>query len=329
MTKVSKKEPLISIIVPVYKVEQYINKCIDSIINQTYKNLEIILVDDGSPDNCGSICDEYAKKDKRIKVIHKKNGGLSDARNVGINIAKGEYIGFVDSDDFINREMYAKLYKIIIEYDADIAVCELKRFHDEGKIIERVKKINTILYTQDEFLKKFFKIGSQSIEYYAHTKLYKKNMIEKEQYPVGLTSEDVLGTYKALLKAKTIVKTTDELYYYRYNEQSITGSFSKKDFDLLEIWDKVVEYTKENAPQYEDCAVINRKRINFTLLYRMAKNVPQEELDEMDIAKKLLFDLKQDEADLLKANIEFKRKILIYLFCRNYKFSSYVIKKLG
>lgn len=329
MTKVSKNEPLISIIVPIYKVEQYINKCIDSIINQTYQNLEIILVDDGSPDNCGNICDEYEKKDNRIKVIHKKNGGLSDARNAGIKIAKGEYIGFVDSDDFINTEMYKKLYDIIRKYDADIAVCELKRFYDEEKIGEQAKKNNTVLYTQEEFLKKFFKIGSQSIEYYAHTKLYKKSMIENEQYPVGLTSEDVLGTYKAILKAKKIVKTTDELYYYRYNAQSITGSFSKKDFDLLEIWDKVVEYTKEKAPQYENYAIINRKRINFTLLYRMAKNIPQRELDEMDISKKILADLKNDEKDLLKADIEFKRKILIYLFCRNYKFSSYIIKKLG
>lgn len=329
MTKVSKKQPLISVVVPVYNVEKYLCRCVDSIINQTYKNLEIILVDDGSPDNCPKICDEYAKKDKRIKVIHKKNGGLSDARNAGIKISKGDYIGFVDSDDFINLEMYTKLYKIITENDADIAICDLKRFHDEKKVKEQINKNDVTIYTQENFLKKFFKIGSQSIEYYADTKLYKRSMIEEEQYPVGLTSEDVLGTYKALLKAKKIVKTTDELYYYRYNEQSITGSFSKKDFDLLEIWDKVVEYTQQNAPQYIEYAIINRKRINFTLLYRMAKNIPQVELQKMTIAKKLLADLKKDENYLLKADIEFKRKILIYLFCRNYKLSSYIVKKLG
>ncbi len=117
----------ISVIVPIYKVEEYLHRCIDSIINQTYTNLEIILVDDGSPDNCPMICDEYAKKDSRIRVIHKKNGGLSDARNAGLEIATGEYIGFVDSDDWIHKDMYHILYKNIIEKDADIAECSIKK----------------------------------------------------------------------------------------------------------------------------------------------------------------------------------------------------------
>ena len=123
MKMIYETSPLISIIVPVYDVEPYLRKCIDSILIQSYRDLEIILVDDGSPDNCGAICDEYAEKDKRIKVIHKKNGGLSDARNAGLDIATGEYIGFVDSDDWVMPDMYEYLYKAVKEYDADMSVC--------------------------------------------------------------------------------------------------------------------------------------------------------------------------------------------------------------
>lgn len=135
------KEDLISIIVPVYKVENYLSKCLDSMICQTYKNIEIILVDDGSPDNSGKICDDYAKKDSRIKVIHKENGGLSDARNAGLKIATGKYIGFVDSDDYISVEMYEKLYNQAKKEDADIACCNYYRVKMEKNLIKELLEI--------------------------------------------------------------------------------------------------------------------------------------------------------------------------------------------
>ena len=116
-------QPLISVIIPVYKVELYLRECIDSVLAQTYQNLEVILVDDGSPDQCGSICEQYAEKDNRVCVIHKENGGLSDARNAGIDVAKGEYIGFVDSDDWVAPDMYECLYKASVEYNAEFVVC--------------------------------------------------------------------------------------------------------------------------------------------------------------------------------------------------------------
>ena len=124
---------LISIIIPIYNVEKYLHCCINSVIRQTYKNLEIILIDDGSPDNCGKICDEYAKKDNRIKVIHKENGGLSSARNAGLDIAKGEYISFVDSDDYVAENFIEKLYKLCKENDADIAECDFYRIKANEK----------------------------------------------------------------------------------------------------------------------------------------------------------------------------------------------------
>ena len=130
MTKTLNREPKISVIVPVYKVEPYLRKCLDSIINQTYRNLQIILVDDGSPDNCGAICDEYASKDSRIEVIHQENGGVSAARNAGLKLAAGDYIGWVDSDDWIEPDMYAYMLENMQKYEADIAVCsQIGRAH--------------------------------------------------------------------------------------------------------------------------------------------------------------------------------------------------------
>ena len=151
-------KPLLSIIVPVYNVEKYIERCIKSILNQSFTNFELILVDDGSPDNCGKICDEYKKKDSRIKVIHKKNGGLSDARNAGIERAKGEYIAFVDSDDFINKYMYEILYKNAKKWDADISICNFKMVCENDRIDEDISVIceDAKVYGRNEALNKLY-----------------------------------------------------------------------------------------------------------------------------------------------------------------------------
>lgn len=136
-----KQEDLISVIVPVYKVEKYLHRCVDSIINQTYKNLEIILVDDGSPDNCPKICDEYAQKDQRIKVIHKKNAGISEARNAGLEIAQGEFVAFVDSDDYIDSTMYEKMLLLAQKEKNDLVLCGFKKVSEDGKIENFNEKI--------------------------------------------------------------------------------------------------------------------------------------------------------------------------------------------
>lgn len=315
-------EDLISIVVPVYKVEKYLNRCVDSLINQTYKNLEIILIDDGSPDGCPQICDEYAKRDGRIKVIHKENGGLSDARNAGISISNGKYIGFVDSDDWIDIEMYKTLHKIVTESKADISCCKMIRCHDEINFKEQGydKKISE--YNQYQYVKKFFKIGTQECVYYACNKLYKKEIIDNNQYPKDLTSEDVVGTYKAIIKSKKIVEINYPYYYYYYNPDSITTrKFSNKDFDLIPIWDEVIEITKENDLEYIWMAELNRYRIDYTLLMRMAINLEYKEIEEKYYSKykNILENLKKHRKVLLKAQIPFSRKITIILICFNYK----------
>ena len=172
---------LISIIIPVYNVEKYINKCLESVINQTYRNLEIILVDDGSEDKSGKICEEISIKDNRIRVIHKENGGLSDARNIGLDNSNGEYIAFIDSDDFIERDMIEFLYYNINKYDADISICSNYIFDEEECIDNSTKEIK--VYNRLEILKEV--LLDEKIRSYAWNKMYKRDLFYNIIFPKG------------------------------------------------------------------------------------------------------------------------------------------------
>lgn len=179
------EQPLISIIVPVYKVEKYLKRCVDSILTQTYQNMEIILVDDGSPDNCGAICDRYKETDNRVVVIHKKNGGLSDARNTAIPLAKGEYISFIDSDDWISSYYVEHLYEAVAKCDADIGISWFENVF-EGKALQSKPEellSNYECLTAEECLKKL--LYQNGVEVCAWGKLYKTPLIKNLRYPVG------------------------------------------------------------------------------------------------------------------------------------------------
>lgn len=221
---------MISIIVPVYNVDKYIENCIQSIINQTYKNLEIILIDDGSTDKSGAICDKYSKIDNRIKVIHKINGGLSEARNVGLDIARGDYIGFVDSDDYIHPQMYELLYKNLIGTSADISIIKHIRKEEElglGDI--NSKKLYSNLEAIENILKKDSGIFIASCN-----KLYKKEIFNGLRFTIGKIYEDFIIAPFVLYKAKKIVYTPVNLYFYRRTENSITtANFSIKNLDII------------------------------------------------------------------------------------------------
>ena len=225
----------ISIIVPVYKVEKQLNTCIESILNQNFINYELILVDDGSPDECGEICDEYEKKDKRIKVIHKKNGGLSDARNAGLNIATGKYIGFVDSDDIIHPQMYEKLYNVIRKYNFDIVQCKFKKFK---KIEDIEKSLNRHNESVEEYTNKeaiIDMIDNNKINVNTWNKLYKRELFENERFPKGKIHEDEFLTYKLIYKSNKIAYINEELYYYYQNDNGImNGSNLLKRLDRIE-----------------------------------------------------------------------------------------------
>jgi glycosyltransferase involved in cell wall biosynthesis len=228
MKKVS-KEPLISVIVPVYKVEEYLDKCVDSIINQTYKNLEIILVDDGSPDNCPKMCDDYAKKDKRIKVIHKKNGGVSSARNEGIKFSKGDYISFIDSDDWIDNNYIEEMYNALTYNEADYVCCGYKRVCGNNlEYIHNDEKI--IIYNNAELLLKLLNV--QNGYGFCHMKLISKkvikNVVFNEKLVVG---EDALFNIELCKNINKAVILNKSLYNYFFNSNSVVRKYDEKYVD--------------------------------------------------------------------------------------------------
>lgn len=235
---------LISVIVPIYKVEDYLCRCVDSIINQTYKNLEIILVDDGSPDNCPAICEEYAKKDNRIKVIHKKNGGLSDARNAGMKIANGEYVSFIDSDDWIDRKTYELAIKKMEETNSQIGAFDYIKTSDEN---ENASYNNTVSILNSEQA-----IGATvnnvSVGTVVWNKIYKKSILEGLSFRVGKYNEDEFFTFYALDKAERIVFIHSKLYFYFQRPDSIMGKYSLKRLDMLDgVYERML-FTEKKYP---------------------------------------------------------------------------------
>ena len=238
----------LSIIVPVYKVEKQLERCIRSILNQSFTNFELILVDDGSPDKCGEICDEYEKKDKRIKVIHKKNGGLSDARNAGLNIAKGKYIGFVDSDDIIHSEMYERMYNCITKYNVDIVQCKFRKFKSIEDInkFSNIKDANIEYYTSKEAI--IDMIDNNKINVNTWNKLYKRELFENERFPKGKIHEDEFLTYKLIYKSNKIAYINEELYYYYQNDNGImNGSNLIKRLDRIEALEERSNFFLKNG----------------------------------------------------------------------------------
>ena len=226
---------LISVIVPIYNVEKYLRRCIDSLVEQTYTNLEIILVDDESPDNCGKICDEYAKKDKRIVVIHKRNGGLSDARNRGLEEAKGKYIGFIDSDDYINKNMYKVLYTNMKKNNADISICNFSLVDDKGNKYKEEKQLNNEIkiYSKKEALENL--LIEKDYTNHAWNKLYNKKLFKngKIQYPEGKIWEDIATTYLLFENANKVVYQNVSLYYYTQRNNSIMKGINREKIILL------------------------------------------------------------------------------------------------
>lgn len=234
---------LVSVIVPIYGVEDYLGKCIDSIINQTYKELEIILVDDGSPDKCPEICDEYAKKDSRVRVIHKKNGGLSDARNAGIDVAKGAYFVFIDSDDWVEATMVEHLLNSCKKYNVELATCaryitdgcntSTVAFNGEEKVYSAENALSEILL-------------GKAMDVAAWDKIYARRLFDCIRYPVGENNEDIAVFYKIVDSAGKVAHCGKAEYYYR----SRPGSITKLKYSVAAR--KIIEKNLDEIEQFVD-----------------------------------------------------------------------------
>ena len=261
---------LISIIVPIYNMEKYLVKCIDSIINQTYKNLEIILVDDGSTDKSSIICDEYKKIDSRIKVIHKSNGGLSSARNAGLDIAMGSLIGFVDSDDYIEETMYEKMKNNMDYYKSDISVCNFY-YVKNGKKEISMKNLSSNIA---EGKTKFDNLYNEYVSYgvYAWNKLYKKELFDNIRYPNGKIFEDTYIICDLLEKARRVSYLIEPLYNYVFRDGSICHSFTINHFDIINSFNNNINFF--NKKKYYNLVLkVKNKKTTFLVIYLIRMNL--------------------------------------------------------
>lgn len=260
------KDRLVSIIVPVYNVEKYLSKCIESLINQTYTNIEILLINDGSTDNSKKICEQFKEKDSRIKLINKENGGLSDARNKGLQEAISKYIAFVDSDDYVEKNYIETLYSLITKFNSEIAIADFRVIKGAKKIkedetkeycITPEKAIEEMLYSD------FYYISACS-------KLYKKELFENVEFPKGKMFEDVGTTYKLIIKANKIACTNKKIYNYVIRNNSITTSkFKNGHYDLIELTNIMCEDILQKYPNMEKGVLRRKIYANISTLNRM------------------------------------------------------------
>lgn len=265
---------LISVIVPIYNVEAWLNQCIKSIVSQTYQNIEILLIDDGSTDSSGILCDEWKKKDSRIKVIHKVNGGLSDARNAGISIANGEFITFIDSDDIIEADMIEYLVTLINQEDIDMSVCQKALIDESGNLIspitKQLEKVS-LIKGRENCMRHF--LSSSDIDTVAWGKLYKTSMFDDVRYPMGRYHEDVFTTYKLIAKCNSIAVGSGQKYFYRIRQGSITQTlFSQKHMDAILGKEEQAIFIQNNFPNLYPIAQGDIVYACNQCIFRLAKS---------------------------------------------------------
>lgn len=279
-------KPLISVIIPVYKVEAYLTACVESVLAQTYQNFEIILVDDGSPDNCPQMCDEFAARDSRIRVIHKPNGGLSSARNAGIDGAKGEYLAFLDSDDLWTPVFLERLYRAIGETGADLAVCLFRRFRGEPPR-ELPEAAQTLLLTQREAFECLFGVRNENMVV-APNKLYSADTFREIRYPVGKLHEDEAVIHEILGLTQKVAWVDEAHYLYRESSNSITtAKFSLKRLDETYAKEQRIAYFESRGMT----ALADRTRIvylnNLMRLYRTVQAEVEDRAAAREACRKL------------------------------------------
>ena len=297
-------EPLISVIVPVYNVEKYLAECVNSIIGQTYKNLEIILVDDGSTDTSGKICDEYAEKDDRVKVIHKENGGQASARNVALDVCKGEYITFVDSDDYVDLQYIDYMYKLLKKYNVNISGCKLRLLFFNGNFETQEKELVEKIEPQEVFFENllYSKRAAGQCGY-----LHKRELFDNLRYREGIIFEDSDLVYKVFLKCDNVAISNNQLYYYRLRQGSTTNSsFDSKKLGLIDVSEKMCDFILDRFPKLEVAAASKMVWACYSTLNQLYKSKVVDKNTEKMILDKarpyeatVLFDKKASMRDKL------------------------------
>ena len=264
------KNPIVSVIVPVYNTEKYIDKCIQSIVNQTYESLEIVVIDDGSTDKSTLICDKWKDKDSRIKVIHKKNGGLSDARNIGIDNSSGEFVCFVDSDDIISPNMVEDLMNIVLCNNNDIVCCNFARFID-GEEIKYTRYSKTRSVSQQEAIKLLLK---DEITNHVCNKLFRKQVFKDIRFPIGRKYEDIGVMYKLILNSDKIIITDGKYYGYTIRNESITNTVKQEAINdmIYLVNERYNELSKRNM-YFEE---LIKSRMRYIYIYHLKAVLNQE-----------------------------------------------------
>lgn len=322
--------PLVSVIIPVYNVEKYLHRCVDSVSLQTYTNLEIILVDDGSTDHCPEMCDDLAKKDSRIVVVHKSNGGLSTARNSGLDCAKGEYICFVDSDDWIANDTVEYLLSLFQRYSVDMV--EAGMYCTSKFIPKLVSKEKTEVFRGKDILQDYLRTATtDGISYSVCNCMFPAPLLKALRFRNGYDNEDLDFKYIVLTQCQTIVKSRKiQYFYYQRNESITNGGFSRKDFDLDIASDILLDLTKdETFGDIRYLAQVKRARCAFSHLCRIAYyGIADKSVDKKEMVKHLMKEHRGNALFLLKSPIPFSRKVLVLMFAINYKMTEVAIHLL-
>ena len=307
--------PKISIIIAVYNTAAYLPRCMDSVRAQTYKNLEVILVDDGSTDDSGALCDHYQLQDARVRVIHQKNSGAAAAKNAALDIATGEYIGFVDSDDWITLDMYAYLMGLLKQHHADIAEIMLEVAHSDDHALSEVpEKIE--VFDGDDCLIHYFRHN----EYAMGLRLYKRSIFDTLRFDEGRMNEDVVAGFLALAAATRLVVSNLPKYYYYSNPQGLSESpLRARDFDLIYAGQRLDELTVDRENQeIRQLALFKKHRAPFTLLVKMAVFGCSAELDERATKTELQSEVRKQYRFLMASNMPLNRKLMLTVACVSY-----------
>ena len=309
-------DPKISVVLPIYNVEKYLEKCMESIFNQTYKNLEILLVDDGSPDGCPALCDAYAKKDKRVRVVHKKNGGISDARNAGVAESSGQYIAFVDSDDYVESDYIEYLYSLIKKYNCKMSLCQHTVKFEGGREICYGKNGDDLLTSKDCIERMLY---NDVIDTSCWAKLFSADLAKKFLYPKGKLFEDIGTVYKFFIESEQIACGWQSKYFYMMRPKSIVHcNFNPHKLDLLEMTDSMASEVKSIFPDLEKACLRRQVYSRFSTLNQML-DVKEKVYKEK--RKEIIRCIKENKKALLSdKKLPRRDKLALYLLSMGFFF---------